>query len=635
MADKVNWVKDKTEDIAERGTTKHNTDEENELLALAKKRFENAETEKVDFLGEPLHTKWRRYDEIYRNKQWHEFIPEDRSAPVLNFTFAIIQSLLPRLTDNQPEIIFKPRSSPMDSTLAEVMQRIVGEHLWYHNYMQERILPEAILHMLKYGTSVLKHYWDYDMWEGEGDVKFSVVHPMNFFPDPRAYDLEEADFCFVRVKKSLEYFLRRWPDKGPVVIPDQDWKNTENLQGRDAPSVESTASLTEYWFRDSVGDVCCMYYAGDIVLEVIGGEFDDNKPVYQHNKFPFSKMVDYVADKEFWGTGEIELIEMLQQLINTYEAQIVDNTRLMGNAQWEVNKIESGLDETDAWVFDNTPGRVIYTQNGGVTRNPGVPIPNHIPEHQDKLVFWFEQILGVYDVVQGRRPQGIRAASAIIALQEAASVRVREKAKNMGTAIRSMAEQAVSLVIEHYDEARTVRMSGEQVPMTINVREALEERAVGLAEEAGMLEATFEEPEGLPGIEMGGAPMGAEDPLAMGMGAEEGFMPPVEEPMLPDMREIGDRELPGQLVDDLVEQIRFPEFDIEVHVGPSIPYSQALLYEQAKEFYGLGLIDRQAVLEVTNFPGKEEILERMEQAESMALEAEMGPGPERMGERAF
>jgi hypothetical protein len=588
----IPWIKKQTEGLENVDNKERNTKEENELLDVAIERFTIAETEKVDFLGEPLNNKWRRFDRIVRNQQWETSVPDDKSTPVLNFTWALIQSLIPRLTANNPTVILRPRMSAADQPLAEMLQTVL-DHLWYTNKMQEEKIRESCLHMLKYGTAIIKQYWDVDKWDGLGEVAYTVIHPMNFYPDPRAYTLEDMDYCFIRVKKPLEYFLRRWPDKGKYVVRDEEWRKSEGLHGRDSGSRESTASLTEYWFRDENGDLCVMYYSGKIVLQVTGGMYDNAEvwePVFAHNQFPFSRICDYNSDKEFWGIGEVEMIEILQRLINEYEAQIIDNTRLMGNAQWMINKSQSGLDESDAWIFDNNPGIALFSHNGGIERIAGVPIPPHIPAHLEKLIEWMEQILGVHDVVQGRRPVGVRAASAIIALQEAAGIRVAEKADNMAAAIRNTSEQAISMVLENYEEPRMVRLAGESVPTTLDVREALEQRIYDMAKMAGM-EQTFE--------------------------MEQAEMAP------------GDREA---MMNELMQEIKFPEFDIEVNVGPTVPYSQALMYEQAKEFYQLGVIDRIAVLEVTNFPNKEEIITRMTQAEGqMAQQA----GGERMGERTF
>ncbi len=627
MSFQLPWVRNKKQKVKHEGTRDHNTEEENELLEIAEQRFHLADTSKVDFQNEHLHRKWRRFDEIYRSQQWQEVVPEDRSAPVLNFIFAIIQSLVPRLTDNNPKVHVQPRQSPDDKGLADKIQAAL-DYLWYTNYMRQERLREAVIHMLKYGTALFKIVWNPELKDGLGDVEYTVVHPMNFYPDPRAYTLEDMDYYFVKMPKSIEYIMRRWPNKGHVVIPDSDWHETEDLQGRAKDTGEEVATLVEYGFRDEDGNVCIMYYAGHVVLDVFGGRYDEDEeespeaedieedeekegePVYPHNKFPFAKMVDYPSEKEFWGIGEIEVAEIAQRLINSFEAQMIDNTRMMANSQWIVNKAESGLDEADADMLDNSPGSAIFTHNGGVDRIPGVPIPAHIPQHLESLIFWLEQILGVHDVVQGRQPEGVRAASAIIALQEAANVRVKEKANHMEAAIRQLSEQAISLILDNYEEDRMVRVAGDSVPTTLNVREALEERVLDMAQEAGMV---------APQQPMGMGEGMIEGPGMEGPGMQQQQMMP-EDPMAQEMQ-----------MEELMTQVKYPEFDIEIDVGASIPQSQALLYEQAKEFFQLGVVDRQAVLEVTNFPNAEEILSRMEQQEQAMMGQE--EPTERVGER--
>ncbi len=582
------WVNRKKEKVRDQDQRASNTEAENELLTVAQRRWKLALEEKMGYDGEFLHTKWKRFDRIYRGDQWHQSVPETKSTPVINLVMAMVQAVLPRITDSYPKFLILPRRSAHGSDLAKNLTSIM-EYLWYHNKMQEDKIGEASLHMLKYGTSIMKIIWNPDKWDGMGDVEYHVVHPMNFFPDPRAYCISEMDFCFTSVPKSLEYFIRRWPEKGALVVSDNDWTETEALENRDSPSTEERATLKEYWFRDEHGNVCVMYYSGDVVLDILGGELDDTvdsiEPIYPHNEFPFAKFVDYPGDKEFWGFGEIELAYLMQELINSFESQIIDNTRLMGNAQWVVNKVLSGLKEEDAWIFDNTPGKPIFTNNGGVEKQPGVPIPAHIPQHQDDLIMRLEQVLGVHDVVQGKRPVGVRAASAIIALQEAANIRVRQKSKHMGSMIRDLVEQSISLVLEFYDEPRQMRLAGEMVPVTIDIRQALLQDMTERALEAGELE------------------------------------------MGPDM------SIPPEEIEQLPDRFAFPQFDVEVKVGPSLPYSQALLYEQSKEFYQLGIIDREAVLESTNFPDRDRILQRMEEKEAQMAQAE--GGSERVGERTL
>jgi len=581
MAVTAPWLRKKREQSEDFDPREHNTEEENDLLAHAEERFVLAENGKTDPSGRPLHAKWRDMDKMYRGNQWKSSTPAYRSQPVINLTFAFVEAVVPRITDNNPSILVLPRQSRKDQRLADYLQDIQS-YLWYSNEFQYELGIAARM-VLKYGTVIFKAVWDPDLFDELGDVRYTVLHPMNFFPDPRAETIDQMEYCFTRIPKPLEYFARRWPDKGHLVRHAHDLDATENTEGANTYVGEESAALHEYWFRDENGDQCVMYYANGVVLQIIGGEYDDsNEPVYRHNKFPFTRWINYPIDKHFWGMGEIEIVEIIQRLINSFEAQIIDNTRLMGNAMWVVSKRISGLTEEDAWLFVDRPGHIIFTDEGGVERVQGESIPPHIPQHVTFLIQLMEQILGVHDVVQGRRPSGVRAASAIIALQETANIRIRQKVRHMQQALIRLVQQGNALVLEHYNEPRNVRMTGRHEITTLDVREALEERLLDQAAAAQLLE--------------GRAP---------------------EEITEDDMEQI-------------IREIKFPAFDVEVNIGPSVPYSQALLYEQAKEYFGLGAIDQQALLEHTNFPGAEEIINRMQGG--MAAEQEM---KERVGEATY
>ncbi len=578
---RIPWIEKRREAKSDINQLDANTSEENELLELAKDRFESSKAAKVDPQGRGLHAKWRDMDRLYRGEHWVGHVPAHKSKPVLNFGFAFVESVVSRMADSNPNITVYPRRSNRDQRLAELLQHHQN-YLWYVNRMQGRF-TEAVRSSLKYGSTIFKTVWDPEQYDELGEVAYRQIAPQNFYNDPRAYEIEDMEFCFQTALKPIEYLMRRWSEKAPLVSGDsQDYDDAEGNQAS-AGFGEQSAIVNEYHFRDEEGRACVMYYCQDVVFDVIGGKYDgSNKSVYEHNRFPFAKADDYTLDKHFWGMGELEIIEMIQRLINTFEAQIIDNTRLMSNAQWHVNKSLSGLTEDDAAIFNDMPGAVIFSGNGGVERMPGLSLPPHIPQHLDFLIHAAEQILGVHDVVQGRRPEGVRASSAIIALQEAANIRVRQKNRQMDAALSEMADQGNWLILEHYDEPRHIRMTGQSEVTTLDVRKALEERMVDRAVMAELQEA--------------------------------GVRP---------------EQLSPEEMEQVFQEVKFPEFDVEVSIGPATPYSQAMMAERAIEFFDRGAIDHQALLEMTNFPGWEEILARM------------GGGPqeegggERIGERTF
>jgi len=584
----IPWRDKKREEEDDLNPRDHNTEEENDLLDYAKERYELSRANKVDGSGENLHAKWREMDKLYRGDQWQANVPAHRSTPVINVAFAFIQALVPRLMDQAPDVLIMPRLSNQDHRIAELLMNVQG-YLWYRNRMQKE-LTEATVASMKYGTSLLKTVWDPDALDEQGEVVYASIHPKNFFNDPRAYEIKQMEYCLTRIPKPLEYFTRRWPEKGYLVTESREISDTEGGRSSGALS-EYSAPLMEYWFYDEEGNLCCMYYAEDVVFQIIGGEYDGSgEPVYRHNQFPFVKLDDYPIDKQFWSMGEIEIIESLQRLINAFESQIIDNTRKFGNHQWIVNKRASGLTEEDADVFNDVPGNVIFTQDGGVERVEAIGPPAHVQQHLQFLIQSAEYVSGIHDTTQGRRPEGVRTASAIVALQEAANIRVRQKARNFEYALVDLVDQANYLVLEHYDEPRKVRLTGTNEIVTLDVREALEERVLDEAAAAGIMQ------------ELGLAPHEME-------------------------------QLPPEVMDEILKEMKFPEFDVEVHIGPSVPYSQALVHEQAKEYFQLNAIDQQALLESTNFPNWEQVMARMQQMQhrEQVGERTFGGGPEGAG----
>lgn len=64
--------------------------------------------------------------------------------------------------------------------------------------------------------------------------------------------------------------------------------------------------------------------------------------LYRHNPFahgekPFIRQVDHLVPHEFWGIGELEVLEGLQDVLNATVNQRIDNTRLLLNAMFMVD----------------------------------------------------------------------------------------------------------------------------------------------------------------------------------------------------------------------------------------------------------------------------------------------------------
>ena len=92
--------------------------------------------------------------------------------------------------------------------------------------------------------------------------------------------------------------------------------------------------------------------------------------------------------------------------------------------QWIIDK-NAGIPKGQ---LTNRPGLIVRKNPGSTVERPAPPsMPMYVSQMIDILKFDIEVISGVHDVTRGQTPTGIQSAAAIVALQEAAQIRVRLK----------------------------------------------------------------------------------------------------------------------------------------------------------------------------------------------------------------
>lgn len=426
---------------------------------------------------------WERWYRYYSGHQWHGHRPAWRSTPVVNFCFSTIETILPIMTDAAPQINVVA-AKPDSADLAEVHGQIVKK-IWVDQDMDLK-LPETLKNTLKYGTGFLKVWWDPNASDGLGDVSISVVDPRHVFPSPGAKDIQDAEYLIFAANIPLASIERKFPQfKGriPGGIWDEDLQLNKHItnQRQDSvmdlvgpvPSTDGTTvsspkdfpsgkdgtmdrkqlvTFIEMWHKDEDGNTMVTIMANGVLLR-------DGVSPFEHNRYPFVRFIDYTIPGMFWGMGEIQQLEKLQDNINQRRAQITDILRLTANPPF-IADANSGINPK---AMTNRPATIIF-KNPGTDVNwlqpPQMPAALFSLQEMDKRDF--DAISGVFDVTQGRRPTGIEAASAIAELQEAAQTRIRHKVREMEAGLRQLGRLVVSLVQQFYEEPRAIRIVGAQ-----------------------------------------------------------------------------------------------------------------------------------------------------------------------------
>lgn len=591
---------------------KQQTEEQRRIVKMCERWLTEAKRDRARY-----DVNWVANTKFIEGKQWTEKRPSYRHSEVVNLTWAAVQTIIPILTDNRPNIETLPEE-PSDFDFSEIMTQIMRSK--WDRRLFGQVLAEGIVDMAGYGTCVSKQEYDEDIDFGLGDYEFETVDPLYVYPDPNARNVNDkySQRFQTAVPTDLETVKRDYPQWAHLLKPnigeepihktirdeienDYRVRNVSDYNTIVQNSIPSSGDekssqvllVTTYCKseeveefeikeRDKEGNEVKKFqtrkkwpngrkivHANGVLL------FDDDNP-YIDGKFPFARCQDHIRPRTFWGMGEVEQLRGPQEMLNKIISYVMDVLVLMGNPIWVVDT-SSGID-TDNLI--NQPGMVVEKNPGSeVKRESGVQLQPFILQTMDRLVELFEKISGVNEVSQGAQPRSNQSGVAIDLLQEAAQTKLRLKSRNIEAWLTEVGQQHVARILQYYTIPRVIRLTGDdQAGRFFKV--AIDESM----DEAGEKQRTL------------------------------------------TVQEFNQDELTGEVTaQDPREIVLKGNLDVRVTTGTSLPFAKAQREARASKLLEMGIYDEEDYLEDIQHPRKDKILQKVaqrKQAQADALAAE-------------
>lgn len=337
----------------------------------------------------PLAQRWRRFYKLYRSYvirrkgDW-------RSKVFIPMAFYVVEAIVPRLVAQLPTVTLEPFGEE-DEEPARVMEKVIA---WAARRSKlEGELVKIYKSALKYGTGIgkVRHerrtkqvasYEDEMATEmiptqqplidpdtgqpmrdlnGEvmaEEVEFPMMEPtptgnrvrtmnervvydgpicefvniFNFWPSPEATCIEDARYVIQRTFRDTGYIQKMLDEKIWRLPNDQELADLftgeedeidrlrQEIGDAQAAPAGDLGEVLEIWTDDAVM----------VVLNRTAIVRADRNP-YEHGEKPYIRVVDYLQEGEFWGIGEIEPLEGMQDITNALWNQRIDNVRLVLN----------------------------------------------------------------------------------------------------------------------------------------------------------------------------------------------------------------------------------------------------------------------------------------------------------------
>ncbi len=379
--------------------------------------------------------------------------PEPASA----WLFNCINNKHADAMDNYPEPCILPREES-DSKDAELLSKIIPVLLEYNNF--EQVYSDVWWYKLKTGTGCYGIFWNNSLDNGLGNIDVKQIDILNMFWESGIKNIQNSRNVFTVELVDNEVLIERYPKlKGKLGTANVD---VAKYIYDDNVVTEDKSAVVDWYYKKLIGGREVLHYCKFVADEVLYASENDPelyaKGFYEHGKYPFVFDVLFADEGTPCGFGYIDVMKDVQMYIDKLNQIILKNALQSGRRRFFISD-NSGINEEEFadWSKEfvhstgNLDERNIREIN--VSQLDG-SVMNLLGQKIDEL----KETSGTRDVSYGGVANGVTAASAIAALQEAGSKLSRDMVKASYRAFRELNYLIIELIRQFYEEPRCFRI---------------------------------------------------------------------------------------------------------------------------------------------------------------------------------
>ena len=389
---------------------------------------------------------WQRLENcerMYRGEHWYDVPLKDPNEPrpVTPIIQSTVENVSADLMDQSPEALIQPESG-VNERVAKVVEAVIKRN---HDVAGYTVEYRKLVHdLLVGGYCVQEVGYDPALNSGLGGAFIRQVDNRSILFDPLSTDMQEGRAVFKVSLRTREWLLDRYPQQARQVGQDLysagDAPTDEVLQGDRRDSL----LLLEYWWKtpteqEGVFRVHMALLCGGAVLE--DSRREKPQGYFSHGRYPFVLTPLYMRKGSCLGFGIVDLFSNQQRYADKLDQIVLKNAFMASHNKLLITEA-SGFDEEDLkdWSKEVHRGESL----NGVTWFSTPPLPAYLMSYIQKIREDIKEESGANDSSRGNFRQGVTAASAIQALQQASTKRARMATAALYEAFR----EAVRMEIE-------------------------------------------------------------------------------------------------------------------------------------------------------------------------------------------
>jgi len=341
-------------------------------------REEAARAKKADAQDD----KWSDWEQAYWGDQWPAVLPNYKSPIVINALKSMLLHELSDLVDQVPTVYVRNSNDrhQRDEKIEQAIQAV-----WYRHHV-DLVILDALLDASIFPAGFVGVQVDPTAEWGQGDLDIQSWHPLGVIPDPDAEDDIALYYCFIERVMDLAEIRQRWPDKGWLVPPEDEFSTKwPDQQGRGLSGTSSSPGGTLMYsplngmgntpwrgYKKARARVITLFTKDDSTEDDVQEDGEDGLTAVPVAKYPFGRMIQiangivlspsedhnpYLGAQfplvrflmqptvhRFWPQTTLvsEMMEV-QRAANRADSQVMENMLRMNNMETFVGS-RSGLD---------------------------------------------------------------------------------------------------------------------------------------------------------------------------------------------------------------------------------------------------------------------------------------------------
>lgn len=406
--------------------------------------------------------------------------------------FHILETLNANMIEPDPDFDLRPREYADDDSV-KATKAGLSYQLERTNWSKKN--ARLVRRGNRYGAAVVKILWDYDELVEEEEVQqphrnplyrmfgrtetvlqenitilkddpvVELVHREDFWWQPSAADIEDAEWCIHRIYVPREVLLRKQEEGVYRCVDKIGGAGGASMEDGPTPLTEDSSVADDRRKKDDEGvEVFEMWdKVRQRLVTIVGSTVIKDEPhPYDHGELPFAVYVPLPAEGRFEGISPVQPLIPIQ--LQTWQTEN-DRMRAVAmalNPTLMVDKTLKGGSE-----FHVGPGARIFVSDPSQIAQLNINANQHLGFAEvEAFLGYMQQVSGVSPFISGADAgsYGINqnTATGVNQLAGAAGRRIGFHIMQLQDTVARIGRQIIQLMHQYLDEERMVRIAGLQ-----------------------------------------------------------------------------------------------------------------------------------------------------------------------------